>query len=198
MPDAFDAETARPHTGHGSGHYDGLTVALHWLTALLVIVLFALAEIWGFLPRGPVRETMEGLHVSLGCLLVVVVVARLLWRSFGGRRLPQPGRAGHLVHAGHGLLYLLLLILIISGPLKRWVVGHALNFFWVASIPSPMAADRALHAPVSLVHFWAAWAIIVVAGGHALIALFHHYGLGDGVLGRMIPPLRPRDQRRRA
>ncbi|GAB0117338.1 cytochrome b [Acidisoma sp. 7E03] len=197
MPDAFDHETMPTHRTDLEGHYDSLTITLHWLTASLVVSLFALAELWSFVPRGEVRETMEGLHVSLGCLLVVVVVTRVLWRSVGGRRLPQPGHR-HLVHAGHGLLYLLLLTMIVTGPLKRWTSDHPLNFFWVASIPSPMAVDRPLHVAVTIVHFWAAWAIIAVAGGHALIALYHHYGRGDGVLGRMIPWIRPRDQRRRA
>jgi cytochrome b561 len=43
-----------------------------------------------------------------------------------------------------------------------------------------------LHGPVGFIHFWAAWAIIVIAGLHAIIALFHHYALKDGVLRRMI------------
>jgi cytochrome b561 len=31
------------------------------------------------------------------------------------------------------------------------------------------------------------WAIIVLALGHALAALYHHYVLKDRVLGRMLP-----------
>jgi cytochrome b561 len=171
--------------GGWSGRYDGREITLHWVTALLVVALFALAQIWGFLPHGAARKTLEGLHVSLGCLLVVTVI----WRTAFGRRLAHPGTVGTLAQAGHGLLYLLLLTMIVTGPLKRWAAGHALNFFWLFSIPSPIAAVPALHAPVNLIHFWAAWAIIIVAGAHAAIALFHHYALKDGVLRRMIPAL---------
>jgi len=191
MSAPIDTPTIRATQNSWPGRYDSATVALHWLTALLVISLFALAQIWGFLPHGPARKTLEGLHVSLGCLLVVVVVARLLWRIFGGRHLSNPGMMGKFAHAGHGVLYLLLLTQIVSGPLKRWAAGHPLNVFWLASIPSPIAATPALHAAVSLVHFWGAWAIIVVAGLHALVALFHHYTLRDGVLRRMIPAAAP-------
>lgn len=187
MSATIDAPTIRPPENDGAARYDGATVALHWLTALLVVTLFALAEIWGFLPHGPARKTLEELHVSLGCLLVVTVVARVLWRILGGRRLSEPGLMGKLAHAGHGVLYLLMLALIVSGPLKRWAAGHALNFFWLTSIPSPMTALPALRAVASLAHFWTSWAIIVIAGLHALAALFHHYGLRDGVLRRMMP-----------
>jgi cytochrome b561 len=186
MPVATRDVTERSQAGDWSGHYDGAAIALHWLTALLVVSLFALAEIWGFLPRGELRQALQGIHVSLGCLLVVTVVARILWRIVGARRPPHPGMAGTLAEAGHGVLYLLLLAMIVSGPLKRWAAGHALNFFWLFSIPSPIAAVPALHAPVGFIHFWAAWTIVVFAGLHAIIALFHHYALKDGVLRRMI------------
>ena len=57
--------------------YDRVTIALHWTTALLVVVLFALAEIWGFLPRGtPLRRNFQALHISLGILLTAVFVFR--------------------------------------------------------------------------------------------------------------------------
>jgi cytochrome b561 len=61
--------------------YDGLTMALHWITAFLVVALFALAEIWGFLPRGtPLRHGMQSLHVSLGLTLAAVFAVRLCCR----------------------------------------------------------------------------------------------------------------------
>lgn len=187
MPVASPDVANRTRAEAWAGHYDRLAIALHWLTAFLVVSLFALAEIWGFLPHGALRKTLEGIHVSLGCLLVVVVVARILWRLLGAARPAHPGTMGKFAEAGHGVLYLLLLAMVVSGPLKRWAAGHALNVFWLFSIPSPIAAVPALRAPVSLVHFWAAWAIIVVAGLHAAVALFHHYLLKDGVLRRMIP-----------
>lgn len=187
MPVAAYETADRISEGGWAGRYDGGEIALHWLTALLVVALFALAEIWGFLPHGAARKTLEGLHVSLGCLLVVTVMARIVWRGVFGRRLPHPGTVGLLARAGHGVLYLLLLTMIVTGPLKRWAAGHALNFFWLFSVPSPIAAVPAWYAPINVIHFWGAWAIIVVAGLHAAMALFHHYALKDGVLRRMIP-----------
>ena len=73
------------------GNYDGPAVTLHWLTALLVVTLFALAEIWGFLPRGgTARHTLQWLHVSLGIALTVVVAIRMVWSGASGRRFPVP------------------------------------------------------------------------------------------------------------
>lgn len=170
--------------------YDPATIALHWLTAALVVILFASAEIWDFFPRGGLRETLQNLHISLGCLLILVFVARILWRAVFAPRLPSEGPAGladRAAHAVHGLLYLLLLAMAVTGPLKVWSRGHGVNFFWLFKIPSPFAFDRSWHGPASLIHFWAAWAIIALAGLHAVAALVHHYALKDRTLLRMMP-----------
>ena len=37
------------------------------------------------------------------------------------------------------------------------------------------------------IHGKVGWGIIILASGHAMAALYHHYGLRDRVLGRMLP-----------
>ncbi len=106
--------------------YDGFTVVLHWLTAVLVISLFALAEIWGFLPHGtPLRRGMQSLHISLGVFLALVFVARLIWRLSHGRRLPRIlSWPEHLAATMmHLLLYGLLALQIALGLLFAWSGG---------------------------------------------------------------------------
>ena len=91
--------------------YDAITILLHWVTALLVVTLFGLAEFWGFLPRGtPLRHELQGLHISLGLVLAVVATLRVVWRLMFGRTLPEiestlPYWAAKGVHY---LLYILL------------------------------------------------------------------------------------------
>lgn len=54
--------------------YDRLTMSLHWLTALLVIGLFASAQIWEQLAKGtPLRKELQALHISCGLLLAMIV-----------------------------------------------------------------------------------------------------------------------------
>lgn len=171
------------------GRYDGPTILLHWLTALLVVTLFALAEIWGFLPRGGLRHSLQSLHISLGLTLTVVVVLRLLWRGAFSRRLP-PADSGILelgARAVHVILYLLLITMVISGFGRQWSEGRPLGFFSLAAVPDPFGIAKAWHPLLSEIHTVAAWSIIVLAGLHAVAALFHHYALRDGVLQRMMP-----------
>jgi cytochrome b561 len=174
--------------------YDGLTMALHWITAFLVVALFALAEIWGFLPRGtPLRHGMQSLHVSLGLTLAAVFAVRLIWRSTGARRvLPLVSGAQHLaalvMHYG---LYALLAVQIVLGFLFRWAEAPV-GFFGLFAIPSPLVIGKTAHHEIGYLHDKVAWVIIILAGGHAAVALAHHYILRDQVLRRMLPRWRTR------
>jgi cytochrome b561 len=72
--------------------YDRISVALHWITAVLVLTLFLLAQIWGFTPR-PTRHVLIAAHMSLGILLTAVLIARISWRLSPGHQAP-PANAG--------------------------------------------------------------------------------------------------------
>src|SRR5690348_17107020 len=45
--------------------YDRTSIALHWLTAVLVLTQFVLAQIWGFAPR-PTKHLLIVAHMSFG------------------------------------------------------------------------------------------------------------------------------------
>jgi len=170
--------------------YDRVTIALHWTTALLVVVLFALAEIWGFLPRGtPLRRNFQALHISLGILLAAVFVFRAVWRLTQGRRLPAAvtGLQNLASKAANWSLYALLAVQIALGFLFRWAQGESFLFFGLFAIPSPMTPDRPTAHSFGQLHDTIAWVIIVLAALHAAAALLHHYVLRDGLLQRMLP-----------
>ncbi|MGV2862172.1 cytochrome b [Achromobacter sp. AGC39] len=173
----------------GQSHYDRTSIALHWLTALLVVGLFALAEIWSFLPRGtPTRRLLQSLHLSFGLLFTAVFVLRVVWRSTGGRRL-APAATGLMGLAStgvHGLLYLLMAAQIVLGFLFRWAQGEPFAFFGLFDVPRWIAIDRDQRHFIGGLHDTVAWTIIVLALVHALAALVHHYALHDGVLRRML------------
>ncbi|MCW6512812.1 cytochrome b [Lichenifustis flavocetrariae] len=173
----------------GTQRYDGLTMILHWMTALLVVTLFGLAHIWPFFQHdGPTQITMQTAHVSLGVLLSIVLITRMVWRSVLGRRLPQIGSGPSALpaQAMHYFLYGLLVVMVVAGFGKRWIRGHGVEFFG-GSIPSPFTFDPSWRLACNWIHHWGAWALIVLAGLHAAAACIHHVVLRDGVLRRMFP-----------
>ncbi len=183
-PTAAGSDLAR------AGRHDGLAITLHWLTALLVVTQFALAQVWGFLPRGgDTRHTLQSLHVSFGVTLAVVVLVRLVWRSGFSRRLPpaDTGPVKWVARVVHYGLYALLIAMVLTGLGKAWNHAHAAGVFGLFSVPALFVVDPSWRPAVATVHLWGAWAIVLLAGLHAAAALFHHYVLRDGVLRRMLP-----------
>lgn len=173
--------------------YDRPTIALHWLTAAIVLFQFLSAMVWDFFPK-TTHHLIVVLHTSFGIVLTVVLAARLLWRATAGRRLEHgSGLADRAARAGHHLLYVLLVAEVVLGFLFRWSGHSPLSFFGLL-IASPFAPfSRTAHAVIGQTHDIVAWTIIVIALGHACAALFHHYVMRDGVLRRMLPGLPPRE-----
>jgi cytochrome b561 len=168
--------------------YDGTSIALHWLTAILVILNFASAELWGLFAK-PTRHLMIVSHMSLGILLAVVVVARIVWRLMPGHQVESAthGWEERLSKAVQYLLYLLLLAQAVLGFLVRWSEGQSMSFFGFL-IPPPFAPmTRAEHETLMQRHDQIGWAIIVIAVCHAAAALYHHFVRRDRVLVRMLP-----------
>lgn len=167
--------------------YDRVTIALHWVTALLVVTLFALAETWDWFPRD-IRRTMQRTHISLGILLAAVIAARLIWRGMPGHRRSSLA-AGWMRTASkvvHYLLYSLLVLQAVLGLSVGWG-GGTIRFFGIP-LASPIdPLNQTLRNELLHLHGKVAWAIIVLALGHATAALYHHYFLKDRVLERMLP-----------
>jgi cytochrome b561 len=169
--------------------YDGLTIVLHWTTAGLVVVLYALAQTWGFLPKGTLRFALVSLHVSLGLVLTAVLTVRIFWRLGFGRQL-KPATTGMVEAAAKAVQYLLYSMLTAQTLLGwgfLWALATPLALFGLFVIPAPIAFTHAQGQMIELLHHWIATLIILAAGGHALAALFHHYALRDAVLARMLP-----------
>jgi cytochrome b561 len=168
-------------------------MTLHWLTLVLVGLLFALAELWDFSPR-PTKELMIVAHMSFGILLTLVLIVRIGWRATPGHSV-EDDTTGIVKLASKGvqyLLYGLLAVQVTLGFVLRWSGNEAVSFFGLL-IPPPFAPfSKPAHALVGDAHHWIAWAIIILAGGHAAAALFHYFVLRDNVMWRMMPGLAPR------
>ena len=170
--------------------YDRVTIAFHWLTALLVFALFGTAFAWNYLPREWHLRSLEGVHVSLGIALAATLIGRLVWRLTAGRKLAAAGNAvtAPLSRLMHWLLYLLLAVQVGLGFSLRWFQGEEFSFFGLFSVPNLFfTPDRAFAHRLEDLHNLAGWTLICLAGAHAIAALLHRYVLKDNVLRRMLP-----------
>jgi cytochrome b561 len=185
--ETFDTATLIA-AGDDGTTYDSVAIALHWMTALLVIANFALAETWDWFAK-PTQSSMQSLHVSFGVLLAAVIAGRLAWRLVPRHQVSslETGWVRTASKGTHYLLYALLVAVVALGFLLQWARGHPVSFFGL-DIPGPYGQqDRPLRHQIQELHNYVAWTIIILALIHALAALYHHYVLKDQVLVRMLP-----------
>ncbi len=164
--------------------YDSPTIALHWATVVLVALLWPGGQTMNLLGHGAV-PTLRAVHIVLGLTLAAVLAARVLWRATGGNN-PAGAAKGLLdraARAGHVLLYAVAGTTVALGIATAWVGGDSV--FGLFAFPGH---DRALARTLRGWHSLAANAILVLALGHAALALLHQYVLRDGTLRRMLPP----------
>jgi len=162
---------------------------LHWLTAFLILAMIPLGVVianeWG----GSRQESFYDLHRSLGALLILIVVARLVWRWMYPP-LPLPDDiaaiqrfAAHVTHWG---LYALL----IMQPFCGWIATSAyrapITVFGWFDLPPIWPENRALSEQLFFVHSLIGFAIACLVAAHIGAALYHHFVRKDRVLMRMI------------
>lgn len=167
--------------------YDRRTIRLHWATAVLMSVLWGIAQIIDLFPKGAPKISVRSGHIILGVLLGIVVLMRIAWRSRSGRKLPlaSHGVLGYVARIVHLMLYAGLAAVIVLGILNAWTRGDSI--FGLFHIPQLFPSNPQLKPTVEYLHKTLANALMILAAAHALVALVHHFGLRDGVLRRMLP-----------
>ncbi len=154
--------------------YSALQIGLHWLVVVLIGVNYFVSDGMGRAFRQHMNgtdtmDTMTSIHVYLGLSVFFIALIRLTVRLVQGA--PKEIATGNvwLDRAGrwaHAMLYILIILV-------PWLGGLA----WYKGVAQ--AAD--LHVVVMNL-------MLILAGLHAVAALFHQYVLKDGLLMRMVRP----------
>ena len=166
--------------------YGSITRIFHWGMALLIIWQFM--KFFDRINDGEhwIGENIVSWHVSIGSLLLVLIVLRLIWAATQKNNRPeQEPSTAFLVKAGHGLLYLGMLLLPITGLMIMIGNGYGWNPFGLGLIARG-GAEIGWLATLGSAHSLIAWSLLILVLGHAGIALLHHFVKKDGVLGRML------------
>lgn len=186
-------------TTSATTHYDPLSRALHWLTAVAVIAAFILG------PEHFGRQMHDGLdpatrsdivwHETLGVSVMVMTLLRLVWVALRSP-IPQfemPSWMHITAKATQGVLWLLLLALPITAMLALASEGHPLTLLGgirVNDMPFIAQSPLASLADWGEVHGTLGDVLVWLSGLHAAAAIYHHRVLKDGVLRSMLPARR--------
>jgi cytochrome b561 len=166
-------------------------IVLHWLIALLIVGTFTLGLVMTDIPGlTPTKLRYFSWHKWAGVTVLALATLRLLWRL---RRQPPPYPAGmpgwqsRAAHALHGLLYLMMFAVPLSGYFYSLAAGVPVVYFGLFPLPTLIEADPALKPVLGALHYWLNMGLAALVAIHVLAALKHVLIDHDGIVGRMLP-----------
>ena len=178
--------------------YPAARRALHWIIAVLVLLMLPFGMIFTNFDNKPAIEGILGagsfdvmfdLHKSTGILILCLMVIRIVLAFIQ----PKPPYRAPLTKAEkagsgavHGLLYALLVIM----PVLGWVGVSAyrapLPFYGLFQVPPIVAQNRPMAENAFELHELAAKIVIVLLIANIGAALYHGFVKKDGLLRRML------------
>lgn len=174
--------------------YGWISIALHWISVLVVITLFSVGLWMTDLDYySEWYRTAPHWHKSTGILFCGLVVFRLIWNLAQTR--PQPHGTKFIKKAAkgaHALLYLLLIAIFITGYLISTADNRNIDVFNWFSIPGLGSLIENQEDIAGEIHEWLAFTLIGLAVLHGLAALKHHVIDKDNTLTRMLKPSKSR------
>jgi cytochrome b561 len=177
--------------------WGSIAQAIHWLMAVAIIGNGVLGLIMDEMPRGMTKLNTFAIHKSIGLTVLALLILRVSWRFFDRkpRDEPMPRWQRLAAHATHGVLYLLMLAIPLSGWIYNSAHGYPLQWFKWFNLPALAEKNQALSDIAGETHEILFWVIVAVLVAHVGGALVHHWFERDNTLLRMLPFVRLRPKR---
>ena len=180
--------SAIPSAGLSRPAYAPALRWLHWGIALLIFVAIALGVVAIYLPRGPIRVDVLGVHKSIGLTVLGLVVLRILFRVATGTPEYRPmlsafnRYAAAAVHLG---LYALMIAVPISGYVHSSAGDHPFDWFGLYPVPQYISPSQTIDDAAGQAHYFFALLIGALLVLHLVATAWHRWVKKDGVFERI-------------
>lgn len=174
-----------------NARYSMTSRLFHWGMAFLIVLTIpaGLLMVQSGIDRG-LQNALFLYHKNVGVLLLIMAVARLIWRRYcPAPKLPValPALQAKAAQLTHGLLYGLLIIVPLAGYIRVRAGGFPIELLDVLGAPTLVPRSEALAGIAKSVHYWSGLAIAALLVLHVGAALFHRFIQRDGIFERMWP-----------
>ena len=182
----MNSSTPRSSLPPAPWRYSRTAVVLHWLLAILLTLTTLIGWRMMWIEHEPGAEQWFDLHKSIGLVIASLVVLRVLWRlTHRPEPLPPgPPWEARLASITHGLLYVLIVALPITGYLGASYTKAGVEWFGIAT-PRWTAPDHDTAELFFTAHGVLLWTAVVLVLLHVAGALKHLLVDKDGIFQRM-------------
>lgn len=163
--------------------YSAMAKTLHWLTAIMILGQYLIGITLDY-------TEWKSLHFQIGYIIVILVIWRIIWRIthvYPELDSQIKGYGRLLAHAGHYTLYLLMVLVLISGFLRLITKGEHLNVLGLNFAPLMHEMSKTERTPYKLAHEYLAHLFILLIALHALAAFAHQFLSKIPCLSRVLP-----------
>ncbi|KUY85247.1 hypothetical protein WS47_28600 [Burkholderia territorii] len=162
---------------------------MHWSIAILILSNLAIGSYMDSFPHNsPNFNSILFYHASIGSLIFMLTVPRLVGRiAHTPAPLPAsvPPWQARIAGAVHGLLYLLLFLVPLTGYIHRLAGAHPVSFFELTELPVFIGRDEPLRLLTDTLHRALVLTLGLLLVGHIGAALKHKFVDRNGVAERM-------------
>ena len=167
----------------------------HWTIALAILGNGTFGLLMDLASSPMQKINWLAIHKSIGLTVLALALLRILWR-WGDRRPVEesaPRWQQWSARAVHGVLYVMIVVMPLSGWWFNSISGKPLQWFKLFNLPALVAKNLDLKDFAHGVHEYLFWFLMLVLVAHVGAALKHHVFDKDNVLRRMLPFGRPKD-----
>lgn len=170
--------------------YSTVSVALHWLIALLIIAAFSLGWVMTDMKISPTKLQYYSYHKWIGVTVLALVALRLLNRLLS----TAPAYPAHMsvwqqkaASFTHLLLYILMFAVPLSGYFYTCAAGYPVVYLGLFELPSVIAPNPEIKHSLKELHEILTYGMAGLVFMHIAAALKHQFIDKDGLLRRMMP-----------
>lgn len=161
---------------------------LHWLTGLAFLIVLCIGVSLDYIPKGPDKGTIIGIHKSIGAIVFVIATLRIIWRFKEGS-IPslssEPSWQDKASTGVHHLLLLATVLMPLSGMVMSVAGGRNLDIFGFVIFTAGEKMPE-LGSIAHSIHHYAGFTVLAIVLIHIAAALKHHFIDKDHVLSRML------------
>ena len=167
--------------------YGWISIALHWLTAVIVLSMFVIGTMSQSADDAEYLRLVH-LHTTIGIAAYPLLWGRIIWRFAVGHPGRLPKQSAFFFAIGkyfHFAMLLAIAVMLLSGPLMVWTAAERIHVFGLA-IPGPFAKLDAVQHVLRAAHGYTASFILAAMILHVL-AVFKHTVLDrDGTFDKIM------------
>lgn len=184
-------ETAREPEDRGEPGYDTGARLFHWVIALLVVVQIPVGIAMLSQPLSRFSDPLFIFHKGTGAVLLALVLARVAWRLL--HRPPPfpdfvPELEQRIASATHVALYVLLVVMVVSGYVRTVGDGYPIELLDALGLPPLLPPMPRVAAVALVVHQFAVVVLVALVAVHVSAVLRHQLIDQNPILSRIWPP----------